>query len=215
MNKNQSVFETSFIDNFKLLCDELDFKVSSSKQQKLLSFLQQLEKWNKAYNLTAITDRDKMLSHHIMDSIVISPFVKQHKVADVGTGAGLPGIPLAILHPEKQFLLIDCNGKKIRFIRQTAHNLGLKNVTVLQQRVEDVEKQVDVVISRAFASLQDMAQGCEKLLNTSGCLLAMKGKRPTKELEQLNNKWHVVAEHNMSVPGLSAERCLIHLELKP
>ena len=193
------------------LCDSLSFKVTTEHQQKLLQFLEQLAKWNKTYNLTAINAIDKMLTHHIMDSIAISPYIKAQNIADVGTGAGIPGIPLAILHPNQTFYLIDSNGKKVRFIKQTAHQLGLKNVIALHKRVESVEVKVEAVISRAFASLKDMIEGTSQLLGTGGMFLAMKGKYPQQELEQLTNTIKLIENHNIQVPGLDAERCLLCL----
>lgn len=195
-------------------CNALSFKVSEENQQKLLVYLEQLKKWNKTYNLTAITDPEKMLSHHIMDSIVVSPFVLAERIADVGTGAGLPGIPLAILHPDKQFLLVDSNGKKVRFMRQVAHLLGLKNVVAKHSRVELVEEKVDMVLSRAFASLQDMISSTVHLLEKGGEFLAMKGKVPQQEMVKLGDNVEVISINKIEVPGLIAERCLIKIKLK-
>lgn len=195
-------------------CSALSFKVSAENQQKLLVYLEQLKKWNKTYNLTAITDPEKMLSHHIMDSLVVSPFVLAERIADVGTGAGLPGIPLAILHPDKQFLLVDSNGKKVRFMRQVAHLLGLKNVVAKHSRVELVEEKVDMVLSRAFASLQDMISSTVHLLEKGGEFLAMKGKVPQQEMVELGDNVEVISINKIEVPGLIAERCLIKIKLK-
>ncbi len=195
-------------------CNALNFKVSEENQQKLLVYLEQLKKWNKTYNLTAITDPEKMLSHHIMDSIVVSPFVLAERIADVGTGAGLPGIPLAILHRDKQFLLVDSNGKKVRFMRHVAHLLGLKNVVAKHSRVELVEEKVDMVLSRAFASLQDMISSTVHLLEKGGEFLAMKGKVPQQEMVELGDNVEVISINKIEVPGLIAERCLIKIKLK-
>lgn len=195
-------------------CSALSFKLSLENQQKLLVYLEQLKKWNKTYNLTAITDPKKMLSHHIMDSVVVSPFILAERIADVGTGAGLPGIPLAILHPEKQFLLVDSNGKKVRFMRQVAHLLGLKNVVAKHSRVELLQEKVDLVISRAFASLQDMISSTAHLLEKDGEFLAMKGKVPQQEMDKLGDNVEVINTREIEVPGLIAERCLVRIKLK-
>jgi 16S rRNA (guanine527-N7)-methyltransferase len=204
--------QSSFQKKLSQLCEMLDFEVTQPQQQKLIEFLEQLAKWNKTYNLTAINDKNKMLTHHIMDSLAVSPYIKAQKIADVGTGAGIPGIPLAILHPDKTFYLIDSNGKKVRFIKQTAHQLGLKNVIALHKRVESVEVKVDVVISRAFASLQDMIEGTSQLLEDNGMFFAMKGKQPQQQLEQISKTIKTVENHNIQVPGLEAERCLLCLQ---
>jgi len=196
----------------KRLCEKLSFVVSDEQQQKLLEYLQQLAKWNKTYNLTAINDKSKMLTHHIMDSLAISPFVTQKNIADVGTGAGLPGIPLAIVHHETTFYLIDSNGKKVRFIKQSAHQLGLKNVIALHKRVESVNLKVDAVVSRAFASLQDMIKATTSLLNPDGIFLAMKGKFPQQELNTLGVDVVLKNNYPIKVPGLEAHRCLIALQ---
>ncbi len=209
MNPSSSA---SYLKQLSQLCGLLGFEVSDQQQHKLVDFLEQLAKWNKTYNLTAIKDKKKMLTHHVMDSLAISPYIKAKKIADVGTGAGIPGIPLAILHPDKTFYLIDSNGKKVRFIKQTAHQLGLKNVIALHKRVESVELTVDVVISRAFASLKDMVDGTTQLLPAKGVFLAMKGKQPEQEIEQLSSNIKLLESHNIQVPGLDAARCLLCLE---
>jgi 16S rRNA (guanine527-N7)-methyltransferase len=168
-------------------------------------------KWNKAYNLTAITDPQEMLSKHIDDSLVVNPFLQGSQIIDVGTGAGLPGIPLAIVNPDKLFTLLDSNGKKIRFIQQAITILKLTNVTAVHARVEDFksETRFDSVLSRAFASIYDMLTLTQHLINDNGVFLAMKGTVPTDELNQLPAGFKVENIQPLCVPGLKAERCLV------
>lgn len=180
---------------------------------KLLAYLELLAKWNKAYNLTGIKNKEDMLFLNILDSMVLAPYVDKARIADVGTGAGLPGIPLAIYHPDKQFILIDSNSKKTRFIFQAVVTLGLANVTVVHSRVEDYasQPQVDIVTSRAFASLADFVQGCHHLLSPAGKFLAMKGLYPSNEIAGLPDTVRVSAVHPLKVPGLDAERHVVEI----
>ena len=140
--------------------------VSDPQKQQLLQLVGLLHKWNKAYNLTSVREPDAMLVKHILDSLVVSPYLEGRRFIDVGTGPGLPGLPLAILNPDKQFVLLDSLGKRIRFIRQVVHELGLQNVTAVQSRVEAFtdEQGFDGVLSRAFASLTDMLTWCAHLV---------------------------------------------------
>jgi len=191
----------------------LAIKSNSKQKEQLLSLLEQLLKWNKAYNLTAITDPKEALTLHLLDSLAVMPFIKQKNIIDVGTGAGFPGLPLAIMLPDVQFTLLDSNNKKIRFIHQQIHLLGLTNATAVHSRVEDYRFQFDAVISRAFASLADMITITSHLLADSGRWLAMKGQYSKQEVVDLANIVDQVAYYPLDVPGLSAERCLV--ELKP
>lgn len=193
---------------------QLPFVVSDQQHQKLWQYLEALQKWNQAFNLTAIRDKKKMITHHLMDSLAVAPFVTSELIADVGTGAGLPGIPLAILFPEKSFHLVDSNVKKTRFVTQVAHQLLLKNVEVHHQRVEQLGIKVDQVISRAFASLADFINVTEHLLKDGGEFLAMKGKIPQTEIDLLPSDTFLVATEVIEVPGLDAERHLIHIKTK-
>ena len=164
---------------------------------QLLQYLALLVKWNRAYNLTAVRDPAAMISRHLLDSLAVMPYVHGEYCADVGTGAGLPGIPLAIAFPHKQFVLIDSNGKKIRFVAQAIAELGLRNVSAIQCRVESWQppQPYDVVLSRAFATLADMAQACAHLLSAQGVMLAMKGIYPQQELSELPERFKVDACH--------------------
>ncbi len=188
--------------------------LSDQQKQQLLALVGLLHKWNKAYNLTSVRDPEAMLVKHIMDSVVVSPWLQGSRFIDVGTGPGLPGLPLAIINPDKQFVLLDSLGKRIRFIRQVILELGLKNVTPVQSRVEDFhdDSGFDGVLSRAFASLNDMLSWCGHLPAAQGCFLALKGLYPTEELEQLPTGFVVVGVHPLAVPELDGERHLIILK---
>ena len=196
------------------LLAQTNLALSDQQKQQLLALVGLLHKWNKAYNLTSVRDPEAMLVKHIMDSVVVSPWLQGSRFIDVGTGPGLPGLPLAIINPDKQFVLLDSLGKRIRFIRQVILELGLKNVTPVQSRVEDFhdDSGFDGVLSRAFASLNDMLSWCGHLPAAHGCFLALKGLYPTEELEQLPTGFVVVGAHPLAVPELDGERYLIILK---
>lgn len=177
-------------------------------------YLQLLLKWNKAYNLTAIRDLDSMRTKHIADSLAVAPYLHGDVILDVGTGAGLPGIPLAIINPEKQFILLDSNGKKVRFLRQAIHDLGLKNVQAAQARVEEYQanQPISSIISRAFASICDMLSTTAHLANQDTQFLAMKGIVHQEELAQLPQEFKLIAIHELKIPDLDEPRCLIVIE---
>lgn len=176
----------------------------------LLDFVRLIEKWNKTYNLTAIRKRDEMLRLHILDSLAVLPFVTGQKIIDVGTGAGLPGIPLAILMPSVQFTLLDSNSKKTRFVRQAVLELQLNNVEVMHGRVESLghEGEYDAVLSRAFASLKEIMNLTEHLMQPEGVLIAMKGQKPDSELEKIDRAYSISP---IVVPGVDAERCVVRI----
>lgn len=193
--------------------DELQITASSDQQLKLLTLLEQLVKWNKSYNLTAIKDPMEGLTLHLLDSLAVVPFIQQQSILDVGTGAGFPGLPLAIMLPQVQFSLLDSNSKKIRFIRQQIHLLGLDNVEAIHSRVEQPrEERFAGIISRAFASIQDMLELTEHLLQQDGRWLLMKGQYSEQEISSLSSKVNEIACHKLQIPGLTANRCLIELE---
>jgi 16S rRNA (guanine527-N7)-methyltransferase len=194
-------------------CDDLELAVDPAKRQQLLEYLALLAKWNKAYNLTAVRDEAQMVTRHLLDSLAIAPFIKVQRLIDVGTGAGLPGVPLAILFPQREFHLLDSNGKKTRFLFQVKTALGLDNMTVHHARVEAFRaaELFDAVLSRAFASLQDMVQGCRHLLTPDGCFLAMKGQLPTEELAPVITEYPEHAIYPLRVPGLDEQRHLVVL----
>ena len=190
--------------------DQLGLEATETQVDLLLAFVNLIEKWNKAYNLTAIRDREEMLRLHILDSLAIFPFVTGQKIIDVGTGAGLPGIPLAILMPSVQFTLLDSNSKKTRFVRQAVLELQLNNVEVVHGRVESLghEGEYDAVLSRAFASLEEMMNLTEHLTQPEGVLIAMKGQKPESELKKIDRDYSV---NSIMVPGVDAERCVVRI----
>lgn len=191
--------------------ESLNLSLPEDKFVQLLDFIKLIEKWNKAYNLTAIRAREAMVNLHLLDSLAIVPFIEGKRVIDIGTGAGLPGIPLAIYLPEIEFTLLDSNAKKTRFVQQAILELKLKNVSVCHNRVEQYhpEKNFDTVITRAFAGLSDIVELTAHLLNKDGVLLAMKGQIP--EVPKLESaKTELIP---VKVPGISAERCLVKIQL--
>ena len=186
----------------------LDIRVSQDQIDQFIQLISFLVKWNKAYNLTAIRDPEEMLVRHIFDSLAIFPYITGKLVLDVGTGPGFPGLPLAIVYPDHEFVLLDSNGKKTRFIKQAIVELGLENVTVVQERIERYQpgQLVDIVVSRAFADLEDMVNCCHHCLAPNGTLLAMKGRYPEDELARVKAKTSV---HTLEVPDLDEARHLV------
>ncbi|NUU67768.1 16S rRNA (guanine(527)-N(7))-methyltransferase RsmG [Enterobacteriaceae bacterium BIT-l23] len=178
---------------------------------QLVDYVGLLHKWNKAYNLTSVRDPKEMLVRHILDSIVVEPHLQGARFIDVGTGPGLPGIPLAIVRPDAHFTLLDSLGKRVRFLRQVQHELGLENVTPVQSRVEEwpAEPPFDGVISRAFASLNDMVSWCHHLPGEEGAFYALKGVRPDDEISSLPASVSVQQVVKLDVPELDGERHLV------
>lgn len=178
---------------------------------RLLDYQALLQRWNAAYNLTAVRDPAEMITRHLLDSLAILPHVQGASLADLGTGPGLPGIVLAIAAPGREMLLVDSNGKKVRFLREAIRALKLDGVRAVQSRVEDVEGQYDCITARAFASLADMLGWGGHLLAPDGIWLAMKGKMPDDELPGIPAGFVVRSTHVLTVPGLPAERHLLVL----
>jgi 16S rRNA (guanine527-N7)-methyltransferase len=205
----------SLLKQLQVMLADTELTLPIDQQHMLIQLVELLAKWNKAYNLTSVRDPQQMLVKHIMDSIVVSPYLQGKRLIDVGTGPGLPGLPLAILNPDKQFVLLDSLGKRLRFIRQAVLELGLKNVEFVQSRVEEYqpEEKFDVVLSRAFASLEDMLFWCKHLPNNTGHFLALKGQLPKQEIAALDDKFKFVESIVLKVPSLEGERCLVKVEL--
>jgi 16S rRNA (guanine527-N7)-methyltransferase len=191
--------------------DKLQISWSDEQIGRLIAFLKLIEKWNKAYNLTAIRHREDMARLHLLDSLAVLPYIKGGRVIDIGTGAGLPGIPLAIFLPDTQFTLLDSNAKKTRFVQQAVLELKLGNVGACHSRVEafQSEQQYDTVITRAFAALPAIIQSTAHLLNEQGVLLAMKGQNPRDELAEVKVKSSIIP---LEMPGIDAERCLVIIQ---
>ncbi len=186
----------------------MKLELPESTIEGLLAYLQMMVKWNKAYNLTAVRDPLEMVTRHLLDSLAVVPHLTAQRVIDVGTGGGLPGIPLSIVFPERAFTLLDANGKKTRFLVQVKAQLGLDNVTVVHERVENYHPDTpfDCVITRAFASVADILTGSRHLLAEDGEMLAMKGEVPQAELEALPKGFHLDEVIPLQVPGLEQEQ---------
>ncbi|WP_374979425.1 16S rRNA (guanine(527)-N(7))-methyltransferase RsmG [Pseudomonas solani] len=194
---------------------QLGVELSPPQHELLLGYLALLIKWNKAYNLTAVRDPDEMVSRHLLDSLSVVPHVAAlgDSWLDVGSGGGMPGIPLAILFPERRFTLLDSNGKKTRFLTQVKLELKLDNLEVIHSRVEAVqpERPFAGIISRAFSSLEDFANWTRHLGDGETHWLAMKGLHPTDELVALPADFRLDAEHALAVPGCQGQRHLLIL----
>ena len=208
--------DTSLENRLQRGCDALGLQCDAGQRQQLLAYLQLLHKWNAAYNLTAVRDPAQMVTRHLLDSLAVAPYLPAGNAIDVGTGAGLPGVPLAILFPQRQFALLDSNGKKTRFLFQVKTALSLDNMQVHHQRVESFQPSgyYDVVLSRAYASLRDMVSSCRHLLAPGGRFLAMKGSLDPGELGQVAASCEVLAVHALAVPGLDEQRHLLELALR-
>lgn len=177
----------------------------------LMHYLAMMVKWNKVYNLTSITDPQRMVTHHLLDSLVVLPYLVGDRIIDIGTGGGLPGIPLALSAPDKQFVLLDSNSKKTRFVTQTKIELGLHHLEVVHSRAEEYHPQqpFTTVISRAYSTISDMLDQTASLCAPEGRFLAMKGTYPSDELQALSPGFEVENAVNLTVPELGAERHLI------
>ncbi len=183
-------------------------------EAKLLAYLALLDKWNRVHNLTAVREIERMVSHHLLDSLAVAPFFDATRVLDVGSGGGLPGIPLAIARPDIDVTLIDSIAKKTAFLSQAKAELGLSNMRVVTGRVEEFqpEEKFDVIISRAFSDLREFVTLTRHLLKPAGRWLAMKGLSPHEEIAMLPDDVKFRADHALEVPGLDAVRHLIVLE---
>jgi 16S rRNA (guanine527-N7)-methyltransferase len=189
---------------------QLGIELNVRLQQKLIDYLQLMLKWNKAYNLTAIRELDSMVIRHLLDSLSILPFIKSSPVLDVGTGPGLPGIPLAICLPDYHFVLLDSNGKKTRFLTQCKIDLGLENIDIIHSRIEDYQpdKGFEIITCRAFAALNTILDRTQHLLTSTTRVMAMKGK---DELSELIDGYEQLAQHQLQVPWLNEDRQLLEI----
>lgn len=191
--------------------DAMSLTLTNQQQQLLIGYVERLHKWNKAFNLTSVRDPQQMMVKHILDSLSVAGHLKGKRFIDVGTGPGLPGIPLAIAHPEKHFTLLDSLGKRVRFMKQCAFEMELANVEPIQSRVEEhlATPYYDVVLSRAFASLKDMLHCCEHLVDSQGAFYALKGQFPKEEILAIPNTFKITSSIELLVPGLQGERHLV------
>ncbi|HCR4094993.1 TPA: 16S rRNA (guanine(527)-N(7))-methyltransferase RsmG [Providencia rettgeri] len=198
------------------LLAKADINLTDKQKQQLIGYVELLVKWNKAYNLTSVRDPQQMLIRHIMDSIVVNGQLNGTTFIDVGTGPGLPGVPLAIVRPESHFVLLDSLGKRIRFLKQVQHELGLTNIEPIQSRVEEypVGSGFDGVISRAFASLDDMLSWCHHLPSPTGHFYALKGMIHNDEITLLPEQFKVESIIELEVPELDEQRHLVKISIK-
>src|ERR1700744_5625123 len=192
---------------------ELGIELDPTGAETLLKLVDELELGNAQFNLTAIRDRPGMLRKHVLDSLSVQPYLRGARIADVGTGAGFPGLPLAIVNPQRRFTLVEATGKKARFAEQTSERLGVGNVQVVNARAENYRpfELFDTVVARALSSLADFAAYAGHLCARDGRLLAMKGKRPDEEISALPKSFRVLAVHRLNVPGLDDQRHLVEL----
>lgn len=203
--------ETELTAKLKTLLKQTALSLTEQQEKQLVQLVLLLNKWNKAYNLTSVRDPMEMLVKHILDSLVVSPYLQGNHFIDVGTGPGLPGLPLAIVNPDKQFVLLDSLGKRISFIRNAVRELGLTNVETALSRVEEYQPdhQFDGVLSRAFASLKDMTDWCHHLPHQNGIFYALKGQYHQQEIDELSANFEVSEVIELQVPELIGERHLI------
>ncbi|MCG6886977.1 MAG: 16S rRNA (guanine(527)-N(7))-methyltransferase RsmG [Proteobacteria bacterium] len=193
---------------------DLPVPIDAATREKLIAYVHLLDKWNRAYNLTAVREPTEMVVRHLLDSLVVAPYLRGPAVLDVGTGAGLPGIPLALACPELNFTLLDSNGKKIRFVTQAVAVLGLANADVIQSRVEAWQpaKRFDTIIARAYSNLAGLVTETRHLLAEQGRYLLMKGIWPTPEAEDLPAGFRFSDVQRLVVPGLDAARHVVIIE---
>jgi 16S rRNA (guanine527-N7)-methyltransferase len=191
----------------------LGVTLATAQADALLRLLDELSRWNRTYNLTAITDRGRMLTHHLLDSLSVHAHLHGRTVADVGTGAGFPGLPLAVALPQHHFTLLDSTAKKLKFVDHVAQTLGLHNVQTVHTRAESYrpKERFDCVVSRAVGPIETFVTWSGHLCVGGGRLLAMKGRYPTDELEHIPSGWKLAAVHRLNIPGLDEQRHLVEL----
>ena len=213
-NRNRKGRSNNFVDPAELLEEgiyELELEERLGGDELLMEYVTELMNWNRVYNLTSVRKPTDIVTRHILDSLTILPYLHGERILDIGTGAGLPGIPLAIACPERDFVLLDSSSKKLRFVQQTLGILNLDNVTLEDSRVEEFEPEAlfDTVICRAFSDLPDFYRYAARLCNEGGRMLAMKGVYPMTEVECLDDKSVIDDVVSLKVPGLDAERHLV------
>ena len=213
-NRNRKGRSNNFVDPAELLEDgiyELELEERLGGDELLMEYVTELMNWNRVYNLTSVRKPTDIVTRHILDSLTILPYLHGERILDIGTGAGLPGIPLAIACPEREFVLLDSSSKKLRFVQQTLGILNLDNVTLEDCRVEEFQPEAlfDTVICRAFSDLPDFYRYAARLCNEGGRMLAMKGVYPMTEVECLDDKSVIDDVVSLKVPGLDAERHLV------
>ncbi|TVS11789.1 MAG: 16S rRNA (guanine(527)-N(7))-methyltransferase RsmG [Wenzhouxiangella sp.] len=191
----------------------MGIRTGPDQRDQLLAFLALLQRWNRAYNLTAIVEPGEMVARHLLDSLSLLPYLSGGRFLDAGTGPGLPGVPLAIVCPDRAFVLLDSNGKKVRFLRQVRRELGLVNIEPVQGRLENcsVDHPPDAVLARALAPLERLVHWSQRWLDLGVPLLAMKGDLSQSELQAVPEPYNVRV-NELKIPGLSARRCLATVE---
>jgi 16S rRNA (guanine527-N7)-methyltransferase len=192
---------------------QFGIELSDEDVARMTRLLDELDDWNQRMNLTAIRERPQQITKHLLDSLSVQPFLHGERILDVGTGAGFPGLPLAIANPQRNFTLLDSTGKKLKFIEHVVQILGISNVTTIHTRAESYEpdERFNIVISRAVGPVDRFVKWCGDLCVGGGRLLAMKGRYPTDELKSLPNGWKVATVHRLAVPGLDEERHLVEI----
>jgi len=205
--------QTTSMARLRTRSQQLGVALDEGMAKRLLQLLDELGQWNRAYNLTAIEGREAMVITHLLDSLAAHADLAGERIADIGTGAGFPGLPLAITNPQRQFTLIDATAKKVRFVVHAARTLGLPNVQVVQARAEAMhpDQPFDTILARAVAPLAELAQLAQPLARAGTRLLAYKGRRPEAELAAIPAGWQLVGVRAVQIPGLDAERCLVTL----
>jgi 16S rRNA (guanine527-N7)-methyltransferase len=199
----------------RLLADAaaLGAPLTAAQAAQLLQLTAELARWNQRFNLTAITEPAAMITHHLLDSLAVNPDLTGEHIADVGTGAGFPGLPLALVNPQRQFTLIDSTAKKLRFVEHAARLLQLANVQAVHARVEKlVAPPFDTIVARAFAPLPELLERVTGLTGSATRVLAMKGRWPEQELADVAPPWRLAASRRLSIPGLDAQRCVLVLQ---